>query len=168
MQSYLYTGWDVALASGAHVKNAIRRAAAAMREAASTAAPQIASGVSPVPTAALPHDELESWATTPLPELMAKAARLRDIGHGNIVSFSRKVFIPLTRLCRDTCRYCTFVRSPRGAASAYLSPDEALAIARAGVDAGCREALFTLGDKPELKYEGGANGRWPGSATAPR
>ena len=106
-----------------------------------------------MPTAALPHDEIERWATTPLPELMAKAARLRDIGHGNIVSFSRKVFIPLTRLCRDTCRYCTFVRGPRGAASAYLSPDEVLAIARAGVDAGCHEALFTLGDKPELKYE---------------
>ena len=65
----------------------------------------------------------------------------------------RKVFIPLTRLCRDTCRYCTFVRGPRGAASAYLSPDEVLAIARAGADAGCQEALFTLGDKPELKYE---------------
>ena len=106
-----------------------------------------------MPTAALPPDEIERWATTPLPELMAKAARLRDIGHGNIVSFSRKVFIPLTRLCRDTCRYCTFVRGPRGAASAYLSPDEVLAIARAGVDAGCQEALFTLGDKPELKYE---------------
>ncbi len=53
---------------------------------------------------------------------MAEAARLRDLGHGNIVSYSRKVFIPLTRLCRDTCRYCTFVRGPRGVASAYLSP----------------------------------------------
>ena len=84
---------------------------------------------------------------------MAEAARLRDLGHGNIVSYSRKVFIPLTRLCRDICRYCTFVRGPRGVASAYLSPDEVLAIARAGVDAGCQEALFTLGDKPELQYE---------------
>ena len=84
---------------------------------------------------------------------MAEAARLRDLGHGAVVSYSRKVFIPLTRLCRDTCRYCTFVRGPRGAATAYLSPDEVLAIARAGAAAGCHEALFTLGDKPELKYE---------------
>lgn len=84
---------------------------------------------------------------------MAEAARLRDLGHGSIVSYSRKVFIPLTRLCRDTCHYCTFVRGPRAAASAYLAPDEVLAIARAGEAAGCHEALFTLGDKPELKYE---------------
>jgi FO synthase len=112
----------------------------------------MASGVLTLPTAALPQDEIKLLATKPLPELMAEAARLRDVGHGNIVSYSRKVFIPLTRLCRDTCRYCTFVRGPRGAPSAYLSPDEVLAIARAGLAAGCREALFTLGDKPELKY----------------
>ncbi len=104
-------------------------------------------------TAAASRDEIGRWASAPLPELMAEAARLRDQGHGNVVSFSRKVFIPLTRLCRDTCRYCTFVRGPRGVASAYLSPDEVLAIARAGAAAGCHEALFTLGDKPELKYE---------------
>src|SRR6476646_1581525 len=115
---------------------------AAMREAASTAAPQMASGVPTLPTAALPHDEIERWATTSLPDLLAEATRLRDIGHGNIVSYSRKVFIPLTRLCRDTCRYCTFVRGPSGAASAYLSPDEVLVIARDGADAGCQEALF--------------------------
>ena len=87
---------------------------------------------SPCRRQALPRDEIERWAAAPLPELMAEAARLRDLGHGNIVSYSRKVFIPLTRLCRDTCRYCTFVRGPRGVASAYLSPDEVLAIARAG------------------------------------
>ena len=104
-------------------------------------------------TAAAPRDTIERWAAAPLPELMAEAARLRDRGHGNVVSYSCKVFIPLTRLCRDTCRYCTFVRGPRFVASAYLSPDEVLAIARAGASAGCREALFTLGDKPELKYE---------------
>ncbi len=104
-------------------------------------------------TAAAPRDAIERWAAAPLPELMAEAARLRDRGHGQIVSYSRKVFIPLTRLCRDTCRYCTFVRGPRGVASAYLSPDEVLAIARAGASAGCQEVLFTLGDKPELKYE---------------
>ena len=93
------------------------------------------------------------WATAPLDELMPEAARLRDLGHGNIVTYSRKVFIPLTRLCRDTCRYCTFVRGPHGASQAYLTPDDVLAIARAGKAAGCGEALFTLGDKPELKYE---------------
>src|SRR5207248_7975970 len=100
-----------------------------------------------------PGDELERCAAAPLPDLMTEAARPRALGHGNIVSYSRKVFIPLTRLCRDTCRYCTFVRGPRGVPSVYLSPDDVLAIARAGVQAGCQEALFTLGDKPELKYQ---------------
>ena len=134
---------------------------AAMREAASTAAHQIASGVLTLPTAALPHDEIERWATAPLPELMAEAARLRDIGHGNIVSYSRKVFIPLTRLCRDTCRYCTFVRGPRGAASAYLRRMRCWrSRARASMPA-ASEALFTLGDKPELKYEARATGAGP-------
>jgi FO synthase len=100
-----------------------------------------------------PTRELDRWSAASLADLMTEAARLRDLGHGPVVSYSRKVFIPLTRLCRDTCRYCTFVRGPRGAASAYLSPDEVRAIARAGKAAGCDEALFTLGDKPELKYE---------------
>ena len=99
------------------------------------------------------RQEIERWADAPLPALMAKAARLRDFGHGDIVSYSRKVFIPLTRLCRDSCRYCTFVRGPRAVEAAYLSPDQVLAIARAGIAAGCHEALFTLGDKPELKYQ---------------
>src|ERR1700724_786504 len=73
--------------------------------------------------------------------------------HGNVIGYSRKVFIPLTRLCRDVCGYCTFAVGPRQAGAAYLSPEEGLAIARAGREAGCREALFTLGDKPELRYE---------------
>jgi FO synthase len=98
------------------------------------------------------REQIERWAAAPLPELMAQAARLRDAGHGNGVSYSRKVFIPLTRLCRDACRYCTFVRGPRTAQEPYLSPDQVLAIARAGAAASCQEALFTLGDKPELKY----------------
>jgi len=85
-------------------------------------------------------------------ELMPQAARLRDAGHARIISYSRKVFIPLTRLCRDLCGYCTFARSPRAGTAAYLTPEEVLAIARAGAAAGCREALFTLGDKPELRY----------------
>jgi FO synthase len=85
-------------------------------------------------------------------ELLAQARRMRDAHHGPRVSFSRKVFIPLTRLCRDVCSYCTFATRPKAGVSAYLTPDEVLAIARAGEAAGCREALFTLGDKPELRY----------------
>jgi FO synthase len=88
----------------------------------------------------------------PLAELIEAAGRLRDEGHGRHVSYSRKVFIPLTHLCRDVCHYCTFAERPRAGRSAYLSPDEVLAIARAGAAAGCTEALFTLGDKPELRY----------------
>ena len=83
---------------------------------------------------------------------MLDAQRLRDQGHGTVVSYSRKVFIPLTRLCRDTCGYCTFVRGPREVAHPYLLPDEALEIARLGRDAGCQEALFTLGDRPEAVH----------------
>jgi FO synthase len=90
--------------------------------------------------------------TAPLDQLMARAAALRDAGHGDLISYSRKVFIPLTTLCRDVCHYCTFATSPKAGARAYLSGDEVLAIARAGSAAGCQEALFTLGDKPELRY----------------
>ena len=87
-----------------------------------------------------------------LAALMAAAAMLRDRGHGANVSYSRKVFIPLTKLCRDSCHYCTFAHPPRRNAAAYLTPDEVLAIARAGAAVDCKEALFTLGDKPELRY----------------
>jgi FO synthase len=87
-----------------------------------------------------------------LAELTEDAGRLRDQGHGHLVSYSRKVFIPLTYLCRDVCHYCTFARRPRAGRSAYLSPDEVLAIAGAGKAAGCTEALFTLGDKPEVRH----------------
>lgn len=80
------------------------------------------------------------------------AAALRDAGHGDIVTYSPKVFIPLTRLCRDVCHYCTFAKSPRELATPFLTLDEMLAIARAGVAAGCTEALFTLGDRPEARY----------------
>src|ERR1700730_4095065 len=89
---------------------------------------------------------------TELSQLMADAARLRDQGHGRLISYSRKVFIPLTHLCRDVCHYCTFAERPRAGQPAYLSPEQVLAIARAGQAAGCTEALFTLGDKPELRY----------------
>jgi len=84
--------------------------------------------------------------------LFGEARELRDQGHGNIVSYSRKVFIPLTRLCRDVCGYCTFATTPKNVAAPYLSLDEVLSIAHAGKAAGCKEALFTLGDKPELRY----------------
>src|SRR5438876_2197225 len=88
----------------------------------------------------------------PLDELCAVARALCDEGHGRLVTYSPKVFIPLTKLCRDVCHYCTFARPPRRGERAYLSIDEVLDVARAGATAGCREALFTLGDKPELRY----------------
>jgi FO synthase len=84
--------------------------------------------------------------------LMRVAAAQRDEGHGSLVSYSRKVFIPLTQLCRDVCHYCTFAHPPRPGEPTYLSSDQVLEIARAGARAGCHEALFTLGDKPELRY----------------
>jgi len=87
-----------------------------------------------------------------LPRLTALAESLCLAGHGHNVSFSKKIFIPLTRLCRDVCHYCTFARAPRKGESHYLSPDAVLEIARAGQAAGCKEALFTLGDQPELRY----------------
>ncbi|HEY1612650.1 MAG TPA: 5-amino-6-(D-ribitylamino)uracil--L-tyrosine 4-hydroxyphenyl transferase CofH [Rhizomicrobium sp.] len=85
-------------------------------------------------------------------ELCARARALRDDGHGARVTYSRKVFIPLTHLCRDVCIYCTFAKPPRRGERCYLTRDEVLAVARAGAGAGCAEALFTLGDKPELRY----------------
>src|SRR6059058_5755501 len=88
----------------------------------------------------------------PLEDLCAEARGLRDEGHGRLVTYSPKVFIPLTKLCRDVCHYCTFARPPRHGERAYLGLEEVLDIARAGAAAGCREALFTLGDKPELRY----------------
>jgi len=86
----------------------------------------------------------------PLEELLGEARRLRP---RQIVTYSPKVFIPLTMLCRDVCGYCTFARPPRRGERAFLSADEVLEIARAGAAAGCTEALFTLGDKPELRYK---------------
>ncbi len=87
-----------------------------------------------------------------LASLMREAAAIRDQAFGGRVTFSKKVFIPLTHLCRDNCGYCTFVHPPKKGEQAYLSPEQVLAIARAGQKAGCAEALFTLGDKPELKW----------------
>ena len=87
-----------------------------------------------------------------LAELMERARSLRDEGKGQLVTYSPKVFIPLTKLCRDVCHYCTFAAPPRRGERAYMSADEVLDVARAGAAAGCREALFTLGDKPERRY----------------
>ncbi|MGH6898357.1 MAG: 5-amino-6-(D-ribitylamino)uracil--L-tyrosine 4-hydroxyphenyl transferase CofH [Geminicoccaceae bacterium] len=86
-------------------------------------------------------------------EALLEAARARrDMGHPALVSYSPKVFIPLTQLCRDVCRYCTFAQAPRDLKAPYLAVDEAIGIAEAGARAGCREALFTLGDQPEGRY----------------
>src|SRR5438874_7011446 len=99
-----------------------------------------------------PEEVLALAECDDLAALLPVAAALRDRGHGNLVTYSRKVFIPLTQLCRDVCHYCTFAHPPRRGEAAYLSADQVLEIARAGARAGCREALFTLGDKPELRY----------------
>ncbi len=89
---------------------------------------------------------------SPLDRLLAEAASVRDDSHGRRVTFSPKVFIPLTHLCRDRCGYCTFAQPPARVQAPYLSPEQVLGIARAGAAAGCHEALFTLGERPELRY----------------
>src|SRR5581483_1792856 len=88
----------------------------------------------------------------PLDELMSEARGVRAGARGRLVTYSPKVFVPLTKLCRDVCHYCTFAQPPRRGERAYMTVDEVLELARAGEAAGCREALFTLGDKPELRY----------------
>ena len=89
----------------------------------------------------------------PLEPLLEAADRLRLEGHADRITYSPKVFLPLTQLCRDNCGYCTFAQPPRPGARAYMTPDEILAMARAAAQAGCSEALFTLGDKPERRYK---------------
>jgi FO synthase len=106
-------------------------------------------GVDPLPP---PAEVYQLAASLPLEELCRRATRLREQGHADLVTYSRKVFIPLTRLCRDVCHYCTFATVPKQLAAAYLSADEAVAIAQQGQAAGCKEALFTLGEKPELRH----------------
>ena len=96
--------------------------------------------------------QYDDLLATPLEELLAEAAAVRNAAHGGRITYSPKVFIPLTHLCRDKCGYCTFAQPPARVQAPYLSPDEVLAIARAGADAGCHEALFTLGERPELRY----------------
>src|SRR6516165_3650863 len=122
---------------------AIRRALARARDGKT---------LDPGEAATLMHARGEQLAT-----LLAHAGRVRDAGlaaagRPGVITYSRKVFIPLTRLCRDRCGYCTFVTVPGRLESPYLSPDEVLAIARQGAALGCKEALFTLGDRPEDRW----------------
>ncbi|HEV7962439.1 MAG TPA: radical SAM protein, partial [Actinoplanes sp.] len=93
-----------------------------------------------------------------LDTLLEHAGRVRDAGldvagRPGVITYSRKVFIPLTRLCRDRCGYCTFATVPGRLDTPYLSPDEVLEIARQGAALGCKEALFTLGDRPEDRWK---------------
>src|SRR5690348_7875592 len=123
--------------------SALRRALARARDGKT---------LDPGEAATLLHARGEELAT-----LLAHAGRVRDAGlaaagRPGVITYSRKVFIPLTRLCRDRCGYCTFVTVPGRLDSPYLSPDEVLAIARQGAALGCKEALFTLGDRPEDRW----------------
>src|SRR3954451_22230786 len=88
----------------------------------------------------------------PLPELMARARAVRDARTGTRITYSPKVFIPLTMLCRDKCGYCTFAQPPARLDAPYLTPEQVLTVARRGASAGCHEALFTLGERPEDRY----------------
>ncbi|HET9690208.1 MAG TPA: 5-amino-6-(D-ribitylamino)uracil--L-tyrosine 4-hydroxyphenyl transferase CofH [Acidimicrobiales bacterium] len=100
----------------------------------------------------------EDLLTVELGELMAAARAVRDRAFGARTTYSPKVFVPLTQLCRDACGYCTFAQPPARLASPYLTEEEVLAVARRGAAAGCHEALFTLGEAPEDRYE--VAGRW--------
>jgi FO synthase len=84
-------------------------------------------------------------------ELLSMASSLRNDGHGTTITYSKKVFVPITTMCRDTCTYCTFVKPP-GNGGEYLEPEDVLAIVKAGDELGCTEALLTLGDRPEDKW----------------
>jgi FO synthase len=100
--------------------------------------------------------DAEALLGADLDELTEAARAVRDRHHGHRVTFSPKVFIPLTMLCRDRCGYCTFAKPPARLASPYLTRDEVLRIAELGREAGCHEALFTLGERPELRYPAAA------------
>jgi FO synthase len=98
------------------------------------------------------EDALSLMNDAPLAPLLDAAAAVRDHFKGHSVSYSRKVFIPLTHLCRDYCGYCTFRTDPQAGVQPYMTPDEVLAVAEAGRRAGCKEALFSLGDQPERVF----------------
>jgi FO synthase len=97
-------------------------------------------------------EALARLTNAPLAAILPVAEMLTLAGFGDTVSYSRKVFIPLTQLCRDVCHYCTFAKAPRHLKGAYLTEEQVLAIVISGKAAGCKEALFTLGDKPEVRY----------------
>src|SRR5688572_24091714 len=97
-------------------------------------------------------DALDLIEHADIGSLLRAASELRDRGKGKIVTYSKKVFIPLTHLCRDYCGYCTFRTDPVAGVAAYMTPDEVLAVAEAGARAGCKEALFSLGDQPERVF----------------
>jgi FO synthase len=99
------------------------------------------------------HDWLAHLEAVSLHGLLTRAEAMTLAGHGSVVTYSRKVFIPLTQLCRDVCHYCTFAKRPSELEAPFLELDEVLNIVRAGEAAGCREALFTLGDQPEARYD---------------
>ena len=103
------------------------------------------------------NEALALAAVDDLAGLVDLAGQLRDRGHGNVVTYSRKVFIPLTHLCRDVCHYCTFARTPKKIVQPYMPVEEVLELCREGARAGCQEALFTLGEKPELRYSTARN-----------
>ena len=104
-------------------------------------------------------DYLESSQAVTLAEyddldrLMEAATLLRDSHFENVVTYSKKIFIPLTNLCRDVCHYCTFAKAPKKVEKPYMSFEEIVSLAQQGKEMGCKEALFTLGEKPELRYK---------------
>lgn len=108
---------------------------------------ELTNGATLLDEQALALSEVEDTAA-----LMRSARQLRDLGHGNIVTYSRKVFIPLTQLCRDVCHYCTFAQTPKKIAQAFMPVEEVVELCRQGALMGAQEALFTLGEKPELRY----------------
>ena len=100
-----------------------------------------------------PEEALNLVKHSELDSLIRIASQLRDQQHGKVISYSKKVFIPFTKLCRDVCHYCTFSREPINNQSCFMRPDEVLRLVQEGEKLGCKEVLFTLGDKPEMRYQ---------------
>ncbi len=98
-------------------------------------------------------DALALASRTDTAALAHEAKALCDSAHGNVITYSKKVFVPLTHLCRDVCHYCTFARTPKRIDQAYMSVEQVLELCHQGAKEGCQEALFTLGEKPELRYK---------------
>jgi len=116
---------------------------------------QVLSSATVFHSTAISREEAYRWiraSDAELPELLATAREARDRFKPGVITYSRKVFIPLTNLCRDYCGYCTFRRDPRQTGAHTMTPEEVLNVARAGEKLGCTEALFSLGDKPELIF----------------